>query len=77
MTGWQPIETAPKNGLPTLCLHPDWALPTWCVWSTDIRGHAEGRWYECDEQEWLEPQPTHWMSIPAPPDTGPMTPKSE
>lgn len=67
-TGWQPIETAPKDGSEVLVCKPfmdGWAHYVvfwlrdkgWTVWS-----NAEG---------WELAEPTHWMPLPAPP-----TPKS-
>ena len=65
---WQTIESAPRNQLPTFCWHPEWELPMWCWWGEGVRGQGEGRWYAVGEQEWLEPQPTQWMSVPMPSD---------
>ena len=67
--GWQPIETAPKDGRTILLLEPHFAASI----------VTPGRWFE-DEQGWWEhgshptdyadqpvENPTHWMSLPEPP----------
>lgn len=61
---WQPIETAPKTEYPIF--HEGviaWngrsvAHVTWC-----------GRWEYANDGDTMpmEPQPTHWMPLPAPP----------
>jgi hypothetical protein len=76
-TGWQPIETAPKDGAAILGFG-QWAgeingiLPgqkvsiiEWAGGSTDYPGFdwrvSDGDAYAC----WLKP--SHWMPLPAPP----------
>lgn len=62
VAGWQPIETAPKDGAPILL----W----WKYWR---RNHAVVGWYDYLNQCWLSevklsdqgPEPTHWMPLPA------------
>jgi hypothetical protein len=80
--GWQPIETAPKDGT---------TIDVWCGNSefpnrlTDVkwRKPTESEWFvhggdgmETPEAQWLDPlgwpmsgddAPTHWMSLPAAP----------
>lgn len=69
--GWQPIETAPKDGARVLLAKFGWA--------EDMEGNNEyrlffsvsGSWwterdYWTDGLEKLIP-PTHWMPLPAPP----------
>lgn len=58
--GWQPIETAPKDG--TLILGWDKDFDCMIVeWSYD-------RW-RCshDGEDMYTPEPTHWMQLPEPP----------
>jgi hypothetical protein len=64
-TGWQPIETAPKNGLvmPFLArrVKSEALMVMFGYWST----HQEW-WY----RRWPQVEriyPTHWMPLPAPP----------
>jgi hypothetical protein len=68
---WQPIETAPKDGTLVLLL--------------DIHGNHRIGGYElnCQNRKWgtgweggdwdfkidFDPQPTHWMPLPQPPQT--------
>lgn len=59
MKGWQPIETAKKDGtLVLLYEHGRIAEP------------ADGHWYET-RQAWSidgwDAHPTHWMPLPEPP----------
>ena len=58
--GWQPIETAPKDGTQIL------------LWERQSRGPFMGWWHDgwpslesywTDEAE-TEPDPTHWMELP-------------
>jgi hypothetical protein len=71
MTEWQPIETAPKDGLAVLL----WPYQPWAV----LRGHAmeevvlgyrtmDDKWYNPEQRETFEP--THWMPLPEPPQEG-------
>lgn len=66
MSEWQPIETAPKDGTAFLAYEGGKSHPHYeCWWQ-----HND--W--TDEQYWQdeadsEPEPTHWMSLPAPPAT--------
>ena len=79
MTGWQPIETAPKDGTFVL-LHCPSGLETGAVtvgayWKADERkpdgrfakGHWDG-WLGMDADclsAWCEP--LHWQALPKPP----------
>ncbi|MGY3359715.1 hypothetical protein ACVWZK_006378 [Bradyrhizobium sp. GM0.4] len=62
---WQPIETAPKDGTPVLLGFPGYFHA--------MHGHHEdGVWGQLDSDfgfEHLPTQPTHWMPLPAPPET--------
>lgn len=60
MSEWQPIETAPKDGSQFL--------------ASDITGYHFNCWWENEgyEARWMdeidsEPNPTHWMPLPPPP----------
>jgi hypothetical protein len=82
MTGWQPIETAPKDGTRLLfwdgrlkmaisgCWHDE---PT----RDDPGGYDPGwAWWSADEDLIMwdsgpDDAPTHWMSLPAPPGGNP------
>jgi hypothetical protein len=64
---WQPIETAPKDGTPVLGFMPKYyqgkggqSVILWFGndWS-DMRAHS------CE--------PSHWMPLPAPPSSEPIT----
>ena len=87
--GWQPIETAPKgrvllvyyknslgNGRTMRARH---YLPETLESDTTESGWADEGWYEESEAyEYLMPlehDPTHWMPLPAGPDTAPQPAK--
>ena len=72
MTEWQPIETAPKDGVTILTQHRDDLFPqcAFCIdgeWlrqtegPEDVVGLGSGKW------EPLYRPPTHWMPLPEPP----------
>jgi hypothetical protein len=57
MGGWQPIETAPKDGTWLLLYARHWGeLPTIGMWS-----QARNCWQDFDHG--LD-RPTHWMPLP-------------
>lgn len=66
--GWQDIETAPRDGTPFLCFHPDDVFSPitgidliW--WEPGI-----GRWtMDGDNKVPFVGEITHWMPLPAPP----------
>ena len=65
--GWQPIETAPKDGTAILLWWPYWSSSRaivgwwaprqpdlgWSAWESSYQGNCPG--------------PTHWMPLPEPP----------
>lgn len=55
--GWQPIETAPKDGTWILLLHENHSTPTVGRW-------IDGGWFSDDGLKWPS---THWMPLPAAP----------
>jgi hypothetical protein len=60
--GWQPIETAPKDGTPVLCFEPH-SMGGYCFVAAP---NEDGDW--CDNLATLNTyKPTHWMPLPAPP----------
>ena len=69
---WQPIETAPKDGEAVLLWCPadeDWQSFVTSGWYES--GIFDRRWYACTDEQPMEPQPTHWMPLPAPPEIKP------
>lgn len=74
MAEWQPIETAPKDGT-IIDLWFGEYRETDCWWQEGCSIHPQAGWYShalCygygdwfDESE----QPTHWMPLPAPPES--------
>jgi hypothetical protein len=67
MTGWQPIETAPKDGK-AIIAWPVYSEPHSVAtvrWETMKR--IPGRWSVAGGS-WPAPRtPTHWMPLPEPP----------
>ena len=69
MSDWQPISTAPKDGVVVLTIHEDDLYPQCAfhmgVWMRQTEGpedmHGPGKW------EPLYRTPTHWMPLPEPP----------
>lgn len=63
--GWQPIETAPKDGLALLWAKDVWTKTwrPWLGWRDD-----RGRWvtHTFDGGE-TSLEPTHWAPVPPPP----------
>ena len=66
--GWQPIETAPKDGTPILSHKAGvWAMPMIVCW-LDGPGIGEPAWRQYDaEPSIVRRHPTHWMPLPTPP----------
>lgn len=68
--GWQPIETAPKDGTPVLCGFVGQRLNAKVIFWDD-----EAEWWCVDDNKLgphvlRGPAPTHWMPIPPPPEAG-------
>lgn len=63
---WQPIETAPIDGTEILAGAESWIGVPYPVTSKFI----DGKWATVFDGKWLpyEPQPTHWMPLPEPPE---------
>lgn len=63
MSGWKPIESAPKDGTQILLYAPAWRAPNtgWTFGSDD--------WQACPYHHAGDPRwkPTHWMPLPDPP----------
>ena len=66
MSGWRPIETAPKDGTLILAYARRERKPhirvTW--WRTAKDGAGYIGWGEFNERYW---PPTHWQPLPDPP----------
>lgn len=60
--GWQPIETAPKDGRRVLLWSAAWHDDPSSGWFGGVRG-----WYLAYEAGPFKHQPTHWMPLPPPP----------
>jgi hypothetical protein len=67
---WEPIETAPKDGSDVLAGHTlKWGMVA--VPGCPMRWQ-EGKWHAHfggDTYKPVEPQPTHWMPLPSPPES--------
>jgi hypothetical protein len=61
MAEWQPIATAPHTGIAVLLWQP-WKSGRDCF----VLGHYANGWVSRDCED-LQPGPTHWMPLPAPP----------
>lgn len=73
MSGWQDVETAPKDGTYILVFCPDAAEITRimiCAFEMTAHPDDAGDWYELNAD--TRPSPldveiTHWMPLPEPP----------
>ena len=72
--GWQPIETAPKDGFFLVCAHPpsvscEFDVSVSVVWN-GRGGVSLNAYYDADgiEMPYLDGPATHWMPLPAPPE---------
>jgi len=71
--GWQPIETAPKDGTEIIALVS--GRPYFVSWTTHGTQHAEPWWR--DREAYGLTEPTHWIPLPvlaAPPSPPPQEP---
>lgn len=62
-TPWQPIETAPNS----VAILAAWHI-TGDMWAYAVASNEGGEWWEGGNMP-LQ-QPTHWMPLPPPPETG-------
>ncbi len=65
--GWEPIETAPKDGTPILALWPYWATQSAfeTVWVADeSEGDAPGWWAKNWGHILDGEEPVAWMPLP-------------
>jgi len=60
--GWQPIGTAPENGLPQVVNDPAWPG----TWEAAYWSHFG--WVKCHSDARMNPQPTHWLPVPPMPE---------
>lgn len=76
MMGWQPIETAPRDGTPILCYNPVVGVynsgftTKWPNSCEAYEGFPCGFWYlgiTGDPFGAWDCQPTHWQHQPEPP----------
>lgn len=73
MSGWQPIETAPKDGTKILVftIHGELELSDWYKIETPEYVEVSEGLYRKEMREfssgWNSNHPTHWMPLPEPP----------
>lgn len=70
MSEWQPIETAPMDGTPILCVVKGIYEPTGEPFHPDVAHWDGDEWTgtNCEvDNERNTYQPTHWMPLPEPP----------
>ena len=60
--GWQPIETAPKDGTGFIAYSPTHGIKTPVSWNKDYR-RFDKNGYSSLKNDW-----THWMPLPNPPE---------
>lgn len=77
MSAWKPIDTAPRDGTACLLWSADFDPPVFVGsfgWTDLPKGHEdywEGWVFSEDllsTYSDIEPEPTHWMPFPAPPE---------
>lgn len=62
--GWRPIETAPRDGTRIMAYEPSADSKNHEIWWEDDCGGPFQGWTD----DWdTEPEPTHWMPLPEPP----------
>lgn len=68
-TGWQPIETAPKDGTSILA-YPHYVVTHWAGpdEAMSVDGCFTGRWDDDFQAYWCVRNLTHWMHLPSPPE---------
>lgn len=68
-SGWQPIETAPRDG-EIILVNDTTGLTRWCA-AKYLEGEEWQGWMYDDEisndSNPCGPQPTHWIRLPEPP----------
>jgi hypothetical protein len=75
MSAWQPIETAPKDGTRVLIVteRGTIVIAGWADEASFSGCQAGPGWQVFDVEDcwysWAEKSPTHWMTLPAPPDS--------
>ena len=75
MSGWRPIESAPKDGRPILVFAPDATEPRvfllmWTEWvNAEDASDIDGNWKDLADDQEFDASPTHWMPLPSPPGT--------
>lgn len=71
MSGWRPIETAPKDESEVLLYFPDGYWRTGCNVAIGFVSGWDGQWYESESDSntmiAFGSLPTHWMPLPDPP----------
>lgn len=69
MSEWQPISTAPKDGTRVL-VYPTLTVAMWRSYRNDgdDAGWSDGLVKSWAYEEITELEPTHWQSLPAPPE---------
>lgn len=61
MSDWQPIATAPEDAEVLV-----WDEGAFMI---AIRSPLDAAWIDVGNGRTIEPPPTHWMPLPAPPNT--------
>lgn len=62
--GWQPIETAPKDGTTIIVLDGSCVEPAMWDCEEEVDG---GQCWRASDPAWERIQPTHWTPLPPPP----------
>lgn len=77
LQGWQPIETAPKDGTDLLIFDPRmpvctayWSDSVWASVNNPTRGQGGGWVQEVHRSDTFVYSPTHWMPLPPAPTMG-------
>ena len=80
--GWQPIETAPKDGTKIIVYFPALGKAATAHWSKSCNNRTDGKWpwsYHVGSQAFNRWEaPTHWMPLPPAPGSASLSrPKAE